>query len=110
MMSLLYPVLISLVAIAVVVLMLTFVVPKVVDMFDHIGQQLPILTRGLIAISDFISGYGIYLALVLAMGFLFFLFLLRNEKIRFQFHRVLLRLPLIAKLVRGLYRTFCQNV
>ena len=98
MLSLLYPVLISLVAIAVVVLLLAFVVPKVVAMFDHVDQKLPVLTQGLIAVSNFISAYGIYIAL----GVLLFSYLLRNEKFRYAFHRVILSLPLFAKLTRGL--------
>jgi len=102
MMSLLYPVLISIVAVVVVVLLLTFVVPKVVEMFDHIGQELPALTVGLISLSDFLEAYGIYLVIVLAAAFTLFQFLLRGEVFRRQYHRLLLRLPLLGKLVRGL--------
>jgi len=102
MMSLLYPVLISLVAVAVVVLLLAYVVPQVVEMFDHIGQALPMLTVGLIATSDFITSYGFYVALAGLGLFLVFRLLLRQEGFKRQYHRVLLSLPLVGKLVRGL--------
>jgi len=102
MMSLLYPVLISIVAIVVVILLLTYVVPQVVEMFDHIDQELPILTQGLIGLSDFLEAYGIYLAIAIFGAFSIFQLMLRGEAFRRQFHRFLLRIPLIGKLTRGL--------
>jgi len=102
MMSLLYPVLISIVAVAVVVLLLAYVVPQIVEMFDHIGQELPTLTQGLIATSDFITSYGIYIAFLILCAFLLFRLMLRNDIFKRQYHRILLNLPLLGKLVRGL--------
>jgi len=102
MMSLLYPVLISVVAVAVVVLLLAYVVPQIVEMFDHIGQELPALTRGLIATSDFITSYGIYIAILGLFAFLIFRVMLRQDIFKRQYHRILLNLPLLGKLVKGL--------
>ncbi|HFE38304.1 MAG TPA: type II secretion system protein GspF [Gammaproteobacteria bacterium] len=102
MMSLLYPVLISVVAVAVVILLLTYVVPQIVEMFDHIGQELPALTRGLIATSDFIAAYGMYVALLVLAAFMLFRLFLRNERVKRQYHRFILSTPLLGKLVRGL--------
>lgn len=102
MMSLLYPVLISIVAVAVVILLLAYVVPQIVEMFDHIGQELPALTRGLIATSDFITSYGIYVALLGLSGFMIFRLMLRQAIFKRQYHRLILKLPLFGKLVRGL--------
>ena len=102
MMALLYPVLISIVAVVVVVLLLAYVVPQVVEMFDHIGQELPALTVGMIATSDFITSYGIYVAAVLVLSFVGFQYLLKNESFKRQYHKFLLKIPLIARLVRGL--------
>jgi len=102
MMSLLYPVLISIVAVAVVVLLLAFVVPQIVEMFDHIGQELPALTLGLIATSDFVTSYGLYVALLLLVAFMVFRLMLKQALFRRQYHRVLLTIPLLGRLVRGL--------
>ncbi len=102
MLALLYPVLISLVAVAVVVLMLAFVVPQVVEMFNHIDQELPALTQGLIAVSDFVSGFGIYVMFAIVAAVIIFTYALRNDKIKYIYHRFLLRIPFISKLVRGL--------
>ena len=99
--ALIYPVLLTLVAIGVVVGLLTFVVPKIVQVFDNIGQELPLLTIGLIKTSDFlVNHYKILIFLVVALVTGFF-YLLRFESFRYRYHRWLLRLPLIARMVRG---------
>ena len=102
MMALLYPVLISIVAVVVVVLLLAYVVPQVVEMFNHIGQELPALTVGMIATSDFITAYGIYVAALLVLLFIGFQYMLKNDGFKRQYHKFLLKIPLISRLVRGL--------
>jgi general secretion pathway protein F len=102
MLALIYPVLLTVVAIAVVVLLLAYVVPQVVQVFDNIGQQLPLLTRGLIASSDFLQSYGIGLFLLLLAAGIVFAYLLRLQAFKYRVHRLLLKLPLISRLVRGL--------
>lgn len=100
-MALMYPVLVTIVAIAVVVGLVVYVVPQVIQVFDSTGQQLPMLTIALINSSDFLRDYGIYLLLFLVLLGFTVAYLLRQENIRFQFHRSLLGLPLIGRLVRG---------
>lgn len=102
MLALIYPVLLTGVAILVVTALLAYVVPQVVQVFENIGQQLPLLTRGLIALSDFIRGYGIMIFLALLLGAIVFGLLMRREGPRYRFHQLLLKLPLVARLVRGL--------
>ncbi|MDH5258471.1 MAG: type II secretion system F family protein, partial [Gammaproteobacteria bacterium] len=96
------PVLISIVAVVVVVLLLAYVVPQVVEMFNHIGQELPALTVGMIATSDFITAYGIYVAALLVLLFIGFQYMLKNDGFKRQYHKFLLKIPLISRLVRGL--------
>ena len=102
MLALLYPVLVTVVAIAVVTILMAFVVPKVVKMFEHTGEALPLLTQMLIVASDFISNFGIYVAMASVAAFFVFVYLLRYEAIKYQVHRILLNTPMVAKLVRGL--------
>ena len=102
MLALVYPVLLTVVAVAVVVLLLAYVVPQVVQVFDNIGQELPLLTRGLIASSAFLQSYGIALLGLLVVAVALFIYLLRIPGFRRGFHRVLLTLPIISRLVRGL--------
>lgn len=99
--ALLYPVLLTIVAISVTIALLTYVVPQVVQVFANMNQQLPVLTRGLIALSDFLRAHGLLLLTVgsaLAVGVVW---LLRRPGPRRRFHRLQLRLPLLARLVRG---------
>lgn len=100
--ALFYPLLLTLVAVAVVIALMTYVVPQVVQVFDNIGQELPWLTRALIGISDFLREEGLWLlAALVAAGFGLTTWL-RQEGPKRRFHRLLLRLPLIARLERGL--------
>ncbi|MGD8559831.1 MAG: type II secretion system inner membrane protein GspF [Gammaproteobacteria bacterium] len=100
--ALIYPVLLTVVAILVVVGLLTYVVPKIVQVFDSIGQELPILTKGLIATSEFLAANGVYLLFGILAILVIFSYLLRIENFRKSFHRFLLTLPLVGRLVKGL--------
>jgi general secretion pathway protein F len=55
--ALAYPIVLSIVAVFVVFALMVFVVPQVVEQFDTVGQQLPLLTRLVIALSDFLVAY-----------------------------------------------------
>ncbi|MDH5472232.1 MAG: type II secretion system inner membrane protein GspF [Gammaproteobacteria bacterium] len=97
-----YPAILTVVALIVVIGLLTYVVPQIVEVFDNTGQELPTLTRIMIGISDFLRDY--ILLLIIGLGLTFigikkFLNIPANKK---QFHRTLLRLPVIGRLVRGL--------
>jgi general secretion pathway protein F len=100
--ALIYPIVLTCLAIAIITLMLVYVVPKVVGVFETTGQTLPILTRGLIAISGFLQNWWwlLLIAVVLAVvgaGRLF-----RQEGPRRALHRWLLRLPVLGRVTRGL--------
>jgi general secretion pathway protein F len=100
--ALIYPIILSLMAVGVVTALLAYVVPEVVKVFENTGQQLPLLTRALIDTSDFLRNYYPFLiGGIAAIGFLIHQ-LLRNEKIRYRFHLLVLRLPVAGKLVKGL--------
>jgi general secretion pathway protein F len=97
-----YPALLTTVAIIVVGGLMTYVVPQVVQVFNNIGQQLPALTVGLIAASDFLRTYGILMLVAIALLAALAVWLLRFEENRRALHRFLLRVPLVGRLVRGL--------
>jgi general secretion pathway protein F len=97
-----YPAMLTVVAILVVGGLMTYVVPQVVQVFDNIGQNLPPLTVGLIAVSDFMRNYGLILLLALVLAGILFYWLLRNDDNRRRFHRMQLSLPLVGRLVRGM--------
>ncbi len=99
--ALFYPLMLTGVAVLVVAGLLTYVVPQVVQVFSSLNQQLPALTRGLIALSDFLRQNGWLLLTVLAGGVVAWVLALRRIGFKRQTHQILLRLPLVARLVRG---------
>jgi general secretion pathway protein F len=101
MLAAVYPAILTLVAISVVVLLLTYVVPQVVEVFTSIDAELPALTTGLIALSDFLRDYGFYLLIALAAGSFLFRRMMRGDAFKRRVHRYVLRLPMIGRLVRG---------
>lgn len=102
MQAMIYPVFLIIVATAMVTGLLTYVVPQVVQVFADMGQELPRLTRWLIASSDFLRYNGIWLLLLLAGMVISVQMALRNEKMRFRFHDLQLRMPFLSRLVRSL--------
>jgi general secretion pathway protein F len=99
--AMLYPVLLFSVCIAIVIMLLTFVVPKIVKQFENSKAELPILTRGLIGISDFLRDWGLLTLGIIVLAGVLFVRWLRDPSARRRFHSFLLRIPLIGKVVRG---------
>ena len=100
--ALIYPVILTVMAISIVSGLLVYVVPKVVGVFENTGQALPTFTQILIASSDFLREYGFILVILLALGAFVFSRLLRQLPFRRRWHRFLLRVPLIGRLTRGI--------
>ncbi len=99
--ALIYPAIVSLVALAVVVALMTYVVPQVVSVFEHSKQGLPILTRILI-FASFAVRSSLWAALALgAIALVAAVRLWRREAVRERVHRWLLATPVIGRLVRG---------
>lgn len=96
-----YPALLSLVAVGIVIALLKFVVPNVISVFDTFDGQLPTLTRMLIASSNFLENHGIKLLIGLVILVLFIRYLLKFPSWKTRYHRLLLKLPLVGRLVRG---------
>ena len=97
-----YPAILTCVALLVTVALLTYVVPEVVKVFDGMNQQLPLLTRMLIAVSDTLRDWGLLMLLILGGLGYGLRTLLRRPAYQRRWHDLLLRLPLIGRLTRGL--------
>ena len=100
--ALIYPAFLSVFAVAIVIFLMTNIVPQVVSVFEDIGQDLPNLTKTLIAISDFVIAYGVYMLFVVIAIAIGIKSLLKKPAYRERYHLLLFKIPLIQKLVRGL--------
>jgi general secretion pathway protein F len=100
--ALIYPALITIIAMAVIATLLLYVVPQIVAVYQQSRQTLPFLTRALIATSDFLRATGWYWlggGLLLVIGTAL---LLRREEWRERWQAFLLRLPVIGRVLSGL--------
>lgn len=101
--ALVYPATLALTAVAVIIALMTFVVPKVVDQFTSMGQTLPLLTRLVIGLSHALRDWGWLMALVTVAGGLAFLRALRNPQFRLRVDGAVLSSPVVGRLLRNLH-------
>lgn len=101
--ALVYPCVLAVVALGVIVAMMTYIVPKVVDQFDSMGQTLPLLTRLVIGLSDLMRDWGWLILLTLAAVAAAGLIARRREAVRLKLDAWVLRLPLVGRLTRDLH-------
>jgi len=99
--ALIYPVILTIMSILVVGGLLTYVVPEVVKVFSDTGQQLPALTVGLIAVSEFMQDWFVYLLVAALFGFIVFKKLLQQAAFKKRYHYFLLKLPILGNVVLG---------
>lgn len=98
-----YPSVLAIFAVCVVAALMIFVVPKVVEQFDTVGQALPLLTRMVMGVSAFLAGYWWLLLILMGLGGFAFWRALKHEGFRYRFDATLLRLPLLGRLIRDLH-------
>lgn len=99
--ALAYPVLLLTVAIAIVSGLLAYVVPQVVTVFQNLNQELPLVTRILIAMADAVRAFGLIALIVFVLALLGFRIALRRDAVREGWDRFVLKLPLAGRIARG---------
>ena len=97
-----YPAIVTVVAFAIVIFLLTYVVPQIVSVFANTKQQLPFLTVTMLAISDFVRHWGWLVAVLLALAFVLWRRSLRDADAMMRWHRWLLNAPLVGRFQRSL--------
>jgi len=101
--TLAYPAVLAVVAMGVVTALMVFVVPQVVEQFDTVGQELPLLTKIVIGISGLLVGYWWAILIAIAVIGLGIWRALKDPGIRLAFDSRILKLPLLGRLIRDLH-------
>ena len=101
-MAMVYPLVLTFVSLGIVIALMSFVVPRIVSQFDHAGQTLPAITRGLIWLSDAIRDWGVAAAVVMVLVVIGLRFLLTKPSIKLKWHGKQLSLPMLGRLVKAL--------
>jgi len=100
-MAMFYPAILTFMAIAVVSVLLGYVVPQVVEVFEDMGQELPVMTRILISVSSLFRDYFLYM-LVGGVGITaLIIYILKQPGPKYKFHNFVLRLPILGRFTRG---------
>ncbi|NYT70635.1 type II secretion system inner membrane protein GspF [Pusillimonas noertemannii] len=96
-----YPIIVTIVSIGIVIFLLSYVVPQVVGAFTQAHQTLPLLTRMMLASSDFVRDWGLLTAICLAALFALWRLSLRNPAARLAWHARVLRMPVFGRYAMG---------
>ncbi|MDR0665179.1 MAG: type II secretion system F family protein [Helicobacteraceae bacterium] len=97
--ALFYPLFIVIVSICMLIFMMTVVVPQITGMFEQLGQELPSLTRFVIGVSDFIGGYWVAIAVIIAaIAIAHTIALKTNQAYRYAVHLLIIKTPLLGRI------------
>lgn len=99
--ALIYPILVTTVAVLIVTGLLIYVVPQVVQVFQQSRQSLPVLTRALIGLSDFLREAWPYLAVIIVGATVGARLALRRPALKRRWHLLLLGLPWLGSMIRS---------
>lgn len=97
-----YPIVLSVVALLVVAILMVAVVPKVVDQFDSFGQQLPPLTRAVIAVSGWMQNWGLVALGAIVIAVFALRQALKTKGFKYRWDGMMLRFPLLGKIIRNM--------
>ena len=100
--AMVYPIALIVMALSIIGFMLATVVPKIVSVFESTRADLPGLTRGLIATSDFLRDHWFLLGIGMAAVMYGIWWVLQREGPRRSYHRFLLKMPISGRLTRGI--------
>ena len=101
--ALVYPAFVVFVFIGVMVFMLTSIIPKISEIIESAGQDIPIYTKIVIGISRLLTEYGLWVLIVLVIGGIFTFRYGRTESGKFFFSKLRLSTPYLGDLYRKMY-------
>ncbi|MDG1731616.1 MAG: type II secretion system inner membrane protein GspF [Thalassotalea sp.] len=100
--ALIYPIIMTIIAVGVITILLVAVVPEIVGQFEHMSQELPGTTRFLIAVSEFLQDYILWIIGLVILSGVVFKQMMKKPEFEMIVHRRSLFLPIMGKVTRGL--------
>jgi type IV pilus assembly protein PilC len=96
--ALTYPFILAIAAVVVVIILVTFVMPTFVGLYSQFGVELPLPTRMLLGLADWLLQYGLYLLLAVVVAIVLGYTYIRTPPGRYQFDKLLLGLPVVGRI------------
>ncbi len=97
--AMVYPAMLVSVSLMVIIFLMTYVVPQIVRVFESTKQKLPLITQIVMAISNFLTQWGLVLLIALLAASLVFSYLLRKPEFKFWFDGLCLKIPVVGRLL-----------
>ncbi len=97
-----YPAIVTVVAFAIVIFLLTYVVPQIVSVFANTKQKLPVLTVMMLWVSEFVRSYGWLMSAIFFAAFMAWRTALRQPDLKMRWHRWLLQAPVYGRFERSI--------
>lgn len=108
-MAMVYPIMLFFLSLAVVAGLLGYVVPDMVAVFERTEQSLPFITRALIVASDAVREYGLMALVLVLIAVVGARIALRQQAVRLKLDQLVLRMPLVRRVSRGLHTSRYAN-
>ncbi len=97
--AIIYPTILTLMSLAIVTFLLTYVTPKIISIFEESKESLPVATKILLAVSNFLQQYGIIFLVTLIIFIFASKRLLKIDRFKERFDTFMLKVPLVGKLI-----------
>ena len=97
--ALTYPLIVVLVAVGVIAILVTFVFPTFAGLYSQLGAQLPLPTQILIAITNWLNRYGLFLVLGILAALAIVYAYIKTPAGKYRWHNLLLTMPVIGRIV-----------
>lgn len=109
--AMIYPLIILIATIGIVTLLTVYVFPKILPIFQSMKINLPITTKLLIVISNFLTNYGIFVFLGLIIFIIVFWLVLKLKTMKFVINKIMLMLPVVGSMTQAYnIANFCRTL
>ena len=96
-----YPIIVTIATLGIVTFLMVFLFPKILPIFASLNYTLPLSTRIVIAVSNFVTHFGLMsIAFIFFITVVFIITLKKSEKLRFYFHKFLFKIPIVGKIIK----------